>query len=280
MTQKVALITGASSGIGRITALELLKLGWHVVAAVRNSSVRDSLLLQLKQEASDPSNLSLINLDLSDLFSVQQCAREFLKTGLPLHALILNAGVAGQRGATVQGFELAFGVNHLGHFLLNELLIDHLCKSDDARVVTVASRAHRHATAGIDWERVQRPTRSILGIQEYAVSKLANIWFSNHLSRRLTGTGVSTYALHPGVVRTGIWRYAPGWTKPILALRPMLDETEGARTTLHCVLHAPQSETGLYYVNSSFAKPSSIAYSLDDAATLWSKSQYFCRMFL
>lgn len=280
MSQKVVLITGASSGIGRITALELLKLGWHVVAAVRNSSVRDSLLLQLKQEASAPSKLSFIDLDLSDLLSVQKCAREFLKTGLPLHALILNAGVAGQRGATVQGFELAFGVNHLGHFLLNELLIEHLSKSIDARVVTVASRAHRHATAGIDWERIQRPTRSLLGIQEYAVSKLANIWFSNHLSRRLTGTGVSTYALHPGVVRTRIWRYAPGWTKPILALRPMLDETDGARTTLHCVLHAPQSETGLYYVNSSVAKPSSIAYSLDDAAALWSKSQYFCRMFL
>jgi retinol dehydrogenase-12 len=280
MSQNVALITGATSGIGRITALELLRLGWHVVAAVRNSSVRDAVLLQMKQESSSPSNLTFIDLDLSNLSSVQQCAKDFSAKGLPLKALILNAGVAGQRGATAQGFELAFGVNHLGHFLLTELLIDHLCKSEEARVVTVASRAHRHASSGIDWDNVQRPTRSILGIQEYAVSKLANIWFSHHLSRRLTGTGVSTYALHPGVVRTNIWRYAPGWTKPILALRPMLDEREGAQTTLHCLLHAPQSETGLYYADSSVAKAASIAYSLDDAALLWSKSQYFCRAFL
>jgi len=77
MTQKIALITGATSGIGRITALELLKLGWHVVVAVRNSSVRDSLLLQIKQESSDPLNLTFIDLDLSNLLSVQQCAKDF-----------------------------------------------------------------------------------------------------------------------------------------------------------------------------------------------------------
>jgi retinol dehydrogenase-12 len=280
MTQNVALITGATSGIGRITALQLLKLGWHVVIAVRNSSVRDSVFLQMKNESSNPASLTFIDLDLSNLSSVQRCAKEFLATGLPLKALILNAGVAGQRGSTAQGFELAFGVNHLGHFLLSELLIEHLCKSKDARVITVASRAHRHAKNGINWDNVQRPTRSFLGIQEYAASKLANIWFSNHLSRRLIGTGVSTYALHPGVVRTNIWRYAPGWTKPILALRPMLDETEGAQTTIHCLLNAPQSETGLYYADSSVTKAAPIAYSLDDAATLWSKSQYYCRAFL
>jgi retinol dehydrogenase-12 len=260
--------------------LELLKLGWHVVVAARNPSAHSLTFAEMSQAALTPHSLTLIDLDLSDLANVSQCAEKFLATGLPLHVLILNAGVAGQRGATAQGFELAFGVNHLGHFLLTELLTEHLCKSTDARVVTVASRAHRHATRGIDWDKVQRPTRGFFGIQEYAVSKLANIWFSNHLSRRLKGSGVSTYALHPGVVRTNIWRYAPGWTKPMLAWRHMLEEKEGALTSLHCVLSAPQSETGLYYADSSVVRAAPIAYSLEDAAMLWSKSQYFCRMFL
>jgi NAD(P)-dependent dehydrogenase (short-subunit alcohol dehydrogenase family) len=280
MNDPVALITGATSGIGRVTALELSRRGWHVVLAVRNSDVRDALLLAFLQEVHDPARVTVINLDLSDLASVQQCAKKFLSLNLPLHALILNAGVAGQHGVTAQGYELAFGINHLGHFLLTELLTPKLCETPNSRVVTVASRAHHYARNGIHWDKVQRSTRSLWGIQAYAVSKLANIWFSNHLSRRLMGTGVSTYALHPGVVRTGIWRYAPSWTKPILAARPMLDANEGAKTTLYCTLEAPQSETGLYYVDGAAAKAASIAYSLDGAAMLWSKSKYFCRAFL
>ena len=280
MVANVALITGALSGIGLETTLELNKRGWHTVIAVRNSVVRDAEIVMLKSQLYNSELFSVLDLDLSNLFSVKKCATNFLTLGLPLNALVLNAGVAGQHGETAQGFELAFGVNHLGHFLLTELLIEKLCQSENARIVTVASRAHRHASSGIDWSDVQRPTRSIFGIQEYAQSKLANIWFSNHLSRRLMGTGVSTYALHPGVVRTGIWRYAPRWSKPLLSIRSMIDVQEGAKTTLHCILDAPQNETGLYYAESSVAKAAPIAYSLEDAAMLWSKSQYFCRAFL
>lgn len=280
MTAKVAMITGATSGIGLEAALKLNQQGWHVVAAVRNSSARDERIVALKQQLHDSTLFSVLDLDLSDLYSVQKCAKDFLSLGLPLDALVLNAGVAGQRGLTAQGFELTFGVNHLGHFLLTELLTSKLCQTAGSRVITVASRAHRHASRGIDWDDVQRPTRSLLGIHEYAVSKLANIWFSNHLSRRLMGTGVSTYALHPGVIRTGIWRHAPSWTKPLLAFREMLDVHEGAKTTLHCILDAPQNETGQYYADSSITKAAPIAYSFDDAALLWAKSQYFCRAFL
>jgi len=280
MVANVALITGALSGIGLETTLELNKRGWHTVIAVRNSVVRDAEIVMLKSQLYNSELFSVLDLDLSNLFSVKKCATNFLTLGLPLNALVLNAGVAGQHGETAQGFELAFGVNHLGHFLLTELLIEKLYQSENARIVSVASRAHRHASSGIDWSDVQRPTRSIFGIQEYAQSKLANIWFSNHLSRRLMGTGVSTYALHPGVVRTGIWRYAPRWSKPLLSIRSMIDVQEGAKTTLHCILDAPQNESGMYYAESSVAKAAPIAYSLEDAAMLWSKSQYFCRAFL
>ena len=280
MVANVALITGALSGIGLETTLELNKRGWHTVIAVRNSVVRDAEIVMLKSQLYNSELFSVLDLDLSNLFSVKKCATNFLTLGLPLNALVLNAGVAGQHGETAQGFELAFGVNHLGHFLLTELLIEKLYQSENARIVSVASRAHRHASSGIDWSDVQRPTRSIFGIQEYAQSKLANIWFNNHLSRRLMGTGVSTYALHPGVVRTGIWRYAPRWSKPLLSIRSMIDVQEGAKTTLHCILDAPQNESGMYYAESSVAKAAPIAYSLEDAAMLWSKSQYFCRAFL
>jgi len=280
MVANVALITGAGSGLGYQTTLELNKRGWHTVVAIRNLSVRAAEVAELKSQLQSAELFSVLDLDLTNLHSVKKCAADFLALGLPLNALVLNAGVAGQHGETAQGFELAFGVNHLGHFLLTELLIEQLCQSDNARIVTVASRAHRHASSGIDWNDVQRPTRSIFGIQEYAQSKLANIWFSNHLSRRLMGAGVSTYALHPGVIRTGIWRHAPKWTKPLLSIRPMIDVQDGAKTTLHCILDAPQIETGLYYADSSVTKAAPIAYSLEDAAKLWSKSQYFCRAYL
>lgn len=280
MVPKVALITGAASGLGLHTTLELNKRGWHTVVAIRNFGVRVEEVAELKSRLHNAELFSVLDLDLSNLHSVKKCATDFLALDLPLHALVLNAGVAGQHGETAQGFELAFGVNHLGHFLLTELLIEKICQSDNARIVTVASRAHRYASSGIYWNDVQRPTGSIFGIQEYAQSKLANIWFSNHLSRRLMGTGVSTYALHPGVVRTGIWRYAPSWTKPLLSIRPMIDAEEGTKTTLHCILDAPQNETGLYYADSSVTKAAPIAYSLEDAAKLWSKSQYFCRAYL
>ncbi len=274
-TERIALITGANVGIGRVTAIELAKAGYQVIIAGR-SLARTQPILDDIQELPGSRPALFLPLDLSSLSSVRACAAAFAALNLPLHLLVNNAGVAGARGLTVDGFEMTFGVNHIGHFLLTQLLLPHLIAAAPARVVTVASRAHKR-TSGIHWEDVRRPTRSITGIREYANSKLANLLFSAELAKRLQGTQVSTYSLHPGVVDTEIWRALPNWARPLLRLRGLLTAEEGARTTLHCALHAPQSETGLYYADCHPLVPAPLGQDTELARALWERSETWVR---
>ncbi|MBS0354429.1 MAG: SDR family oxidoreductase [Proteobacteria bacterium] len=267
---RIALVTGASTGIGRVTARQLALQGAHVYLACR-SEARTRPVIDEIQRLTGRAAAEWLELDLADSRSIRACASRFLDSGQPLHLLVNNAGLAGARGLTRDGFEMAFGVNHLGHFLLTDLLLERLKASAPARVVTVASRAHRRAPA-IDWNAVRRPTRSLTGVREYAVSKLANVLFSAELARRLDGSGVSTYALHPGVVDTEVWRAVPGPLRPLLKLRGLLTPEEGARTTLHCALHAPASESGLYYARSAVTAPTDRACDFRLAAELWRRS--------
>src|SRR5262249_25542571 len=185
-------------------------------------------------------------LELSDFDSVRDCARRFLDRSLPLHLLVNNAGVAGARGLTKSGFEWMFGVNHMGHFLLTQLLLERIRRSAPARIVTVASRAHRRVR-GIEWDATKRPTATLTGVREYCVSKLANVLFSAELGRRLEGSGVSTYSLHPGVVDSDIWRRLPWPLRSLNRLR-LISNEEGARTTLHCAASEEAgAQSGMYY---------------------------------
>ena len=178
----------------------------------------------------------------------------------------------GLRGLTKDGFEMTFGVNHLGHFLMTQLLLEKMQSSGLSRIVTVSSRAHKRA-AIIDWDALSRPTCSWTGIREYGVSKLANLLFSAELAKRVQGTSVSTYSLHPGVVDTEIWRSAPDWVRPLLRLRGFLTPEEGARTTLYCAMHAPQQESGLYYADSKPMQPAAPGRNSELAAELWRRSE-------
>ncbi|MFZ4745035.1 MAG: SDR family oxidoreductase [Limnohabitans sp.] len=268
---QVALITGGNIGIGRITAIELAKKGFQVVIAGRSLERTQPVLDHIKSLAVDQPALFL-PLDLASLASVRECARLFVQLNLPLHLLVNNAGVAGLKGLTKDGFEMTFGVNHLGHFLLTQLLLEKLKSSGPSRVVTVSSRAHKRA-AGIDWDALCLPTSTWTGIREYAVSKLANLLFSAELAKRIQGTSVSTYALHPGVVDTEIWRAFPDWARPLLRLRGFLTPEEGARTTLHCAMHAPQKESGLYYADCKPMQPSALGQSSELSAALWERSE-------
>ena len=268
---QVALITGGNVGIGRVTAIELAKKGFQVVIAGRSLERTQPVLDHIKALAVDEPAI-FIPLDLASLDSVRECARLFIQLNLPLHLLVNNAGVAGLRGLTKDGFEMAFGVNHLGHFLLTQLLLEKLKSSGPSRVVTVSSRAHKRA-GGIAWEALCRPTSTWTGIGEYAVSKLANLLFSSELAKRLQGTSVSTYALHPGVVDTEMWRAVPGWARPLLRLRGFLSPDEGALTTLHCAMHAPQQESGLYYAESKPTRTAAMGQNSELATTLWERSE-------
>lgn len=269
LSGRVALVTGASTGIGRVTARELARAGAHVFVACRSKQSAAGVLADIA--AMPGARAECLELDLGDFASVRACALAFLARNLPLHLLINNAGLAGARGLTPSGFELAFGVNHMGHFLLTRCLLDRLRESAPARVVSVASRAHVRA-GGLDWDALRRSTRSLTGWPEYANSKLANVLFSAELGRRLAGSGVTTHALHPGVIASDIWRRVP-WPLRTLMTIGMIDVEEGARMTLYCAT-APEADdqTGLYYSHGRVAPPSAMGGDAALAAELWRRS--------
>lgn len=269
---KVALVTGANSGIGRVTARTLALQGYRVFLACRSEARTRPVLEEIRRLSQGTAQAEFLPLDLGDLGSVRRCAEAFLERGLALHLLIGNAGLAGQRGITPSGFELAFGTCHVGHFLLVELLRERLEESAPARIVMVSSKAHRHAKT-IDFAALQQPTRSRTALKEYAVAKLANMLHTKELARRLAGTGVTTYAVHPGVVATDVWRAMP---KPVtwLLKRFMRNEEEGAATTLYCAT-APQlaEQSGEYYADCQLSEASAVAHDWRLAAQLWAHSQ-------
>jgi len=270
---RTVLVTGANSGIGRETALELARQGARVHVACR-SQERARPVLDDIRAIGGPDAATFVSLDLGDLASVRACAEAYRKSGEPLHVLVNNAGVAGQRGETTDGFELAFGVNHLGHFLLTVSLLDELRHSAPARVVTVSSDAHYQAR-GVDFESLRGPTRSFTGLGEYGVSKLCNVLFTQELARRLEADGikgVTTYALHPGVIASNIWRRLPWPIEPVAKLF-MRSTESGARTSVFCA-GDPElaTSTGEYYDNCRSRPPSPRA-TPELGAELWERSE-------
>jgi len=181
------LVTGGNTGIGRATATALAAAGGRVYITSRSAEA-GAAAVDAITSAAGSQTVWLLPLDLASLASVRDCAAAFLARDEPLHVLVNNAGVGGQRGKTAEGFELHFGVNHLGHFALTMLLLDRLKASGSgagqgARVVTVSSDAH-YGAPGIDFDAVRRSTPSFTGQREYAVSKLCNVLFTQELSRR------------------------------------------------------------------------------------------------
>ena len=271
-TGRVALVTGANTGIGRVTARELARAGARVFIACRSAERAQEALAEIRAAAALGGSVELLQIDLGDFASVRACAQDFLARGLPLHLLVNNAGLAGARGLSASGFELTFGVNHMGTFLFTQLLLERLKASAPARIVTVASRAHTRVR-GIDFTVLRQPTQGTGGLPEYGVSKLANVLFSAELGRRLAGTGVTTYALHPGVVATDVWRQVPGPLRWLMKLG-MISAEEGARTTLHCATApALAGESGLYYDKCRPVAPSAAGQDLALAAELWRRSE-------
>lgn len=269
-------ITGANTGIGRVTARELARRGARVFVAGK-SKERTQAIIDEVAAIPGAAPIEWLALDLGDLASVRRCAAEFLARDVPLHILINNAGLAGTRGLTKDGFELAFGVNHLGHFLLTQLLLDRIVQSAPARIVTVSSRAHARCKA-IAWDGLRQRTATTTAITEYGQSKLANLLFSAELSRRLKGTGVTTYSLHPGVVATEVWRHVPWFLRPLLKLAGMITAEEGAQTSLHCATApALADESGLYYDRCKPRTPSTLGQDATLAKTLWERSEAFVK---
>ncbi len=276
MQGKTVLITGANSGIGKETAVALARAGATVVFTSRDPEKGEQAVADIRQRSG--ADVTLMPLDLASFPSIRALAADFLQRYDALHVLINNAGlILTGRTETEQGFETTFGVNHLGHFLLTQLLLDRIKANAPARIVNVASRAHRFARSGLDFDDLQL-TRSYGGMQAYGRSKLANIYFTRELARRLEGSGVTVNALHPGGVATGFARdgdvRAPfSWLFTLA--KPFLRSPEkGAQTSIF-LASAPELDgvTGKHFADSKEAQPTSIAQDDDAARRLWEASE-------
>jgi NAD(P)-dependent dehydrogenase (short-subunit alcohol dehydrogenase family) len=279
---RVYVVTGANAGIGRAATEALCAKGARVHLACRSREKAQPVVDDLRARFG-ANSAELLALDLADLDSVRACAAAFLATGEKLHVLVNNAGLAGTPGTmTKQGFELTFGTNHLGHFLLTQLLLPRMQESAPARVVFTSSTSHRRAHR-IRFETLRGPTRSFSGVGEYEVSKLANVLCAAELARRMSASGhgpgsaapVTTYALHPGTVRTEIWRRMPRLLRDAMyVVRGMITAEQGARTLLYCAT-SPEvaAHSGRYYAWEREETPNDAACDEALAKELWQWSE-------
>ena len=266
------LVTGANSGIGRATVEALAARGGKVVLACR-SEERTRPVLDAIRAGNRSADATFLPLDVADLDSVRRAADAFLATGRPLDALVNNAGVAGTRALSPQGFDLTYATNHIGPFLLTDLLLPAVRRAAQGRIVNVSSIAHMQVKA-IDWSVLQRrtvPERS--RFHAYAVTKLMNVLHAKELARRLAGTGVTTYAVHPGGVRSNIWRSLPTPLRWLILLF-LVSSEKGARTQLRCATDPElATETGRYYDKSREAPCNPLANDEALAKELWARTE-------
>jgi NAD(P)-dependent dehydrogenase (short-subunit alcohol dehydrogenase family) len=277
MTGKTVVVTGATSGIGLETALALARAGARVVVTGRDPA-RGQRAVEDIERRSGSSSVELVVFDLGELSSVRAGAAEILCRCPRIDVLVNNAGVVlSDRRVTPDGFEATFAVNHLGPFLLTELLLERIVASAPARIVNVASTAHKGARRGLDFGDLQSEGK-YRAMRVYAKSKLANVYFTTELARRLAGTKVTVNCLHPGTVATAYGR--DGDTRGVLAfglkvIKPfILDAERGARTSVF-LASSPQvaGVTGAYFVRCRPARPSRRARRRDEAARLWEASE-------
>lgn len=261
---KIVMITGPSSGIGRATALEMAKRGYHVVAAGRSEEPIMELVATIRH---DGGTAEFVYLDLASLASSEKTARTFVDSGRSLEVLINNAGVGAVRGLTEDGFEIHFGVNHLGHFMLTHHL--HPSLQPGSRIVVVSSEAHRRAN-GIDFETVRQRTGLFDMLSAYGVSKLANVLFARRLAQ--LHPEWRAYSVHPGMADTNIF---PTIVKPFL--RNLETPDEAARTSVWCATsNRVADQSGEYYARMKMREPSTTARDDQLAAELWHRSEQWC----
>uniref|UniRef100_A0A667Y510 Dehydrogenase/reductase 13 n=1 Tax=Myripristis murdjan TaxID=586833 RepID=A0A667Y510_9TELE len=274
---------GANTGIGKAVARDLARRGARVILACRDQQRAEAARQDIVKETGS-SQVLLMQLDLGNLQSVRSFAENFLKSESRLDLLINNAGVA-DRGKTADSFGLNFGVNHLGHFLLTNLLLDKLKASGPSRVVTVSSITYKMGK--VDFSCLTTHRDVALGNSDrdafikYCHSKLCNILFTYELAKRLQGSDVTCYSLEPGMVNTEISRHGTFFTQVIWTLVGLLfsiDVDSGAQTILHCSL-----QQGIEHLSGHFFSRCAPLMNMepkarDDATAkkLWELSETFC----
>ncbi|HWG45798.1 MAG TPA: SDR family oxidoreductase [Gemmataceae bacterium] len=273
MQGKTVLITGATDGIGLVATRELARLGATVVAVGRNADKTAAVVERIRLETGNPRVEGMLA-DLSSQRDIHRLVQQFRERHDRLHVLLNNAGALFHpRRESVDGIEMTFALNHLGYFLLTNLLLDVLKASAPARIINVSSAAHRRAKLNFDDLQYRRRYR---GMGVYSASKLANLLFTYELARRLQGTGVTVNALHPGLVAT---RFAVGSSWVGRVLRGLIwcfgiSPEQGARTLIY-LASSPEVEgvTGKYFQNEKMVESSPASRNEDAARRLWDISE-------
>ena len=284
MQNKICLITGANSGIGKETAIALAKKGATVVMICRDQSRGEEARRDIIEQSGNQA-VELLIADMSSQQSIRTVAAEFQSKYDALHILVNNAGAAiGKRQESVDGIEMTFALNHLGYFLLTDLLLEMLKASAPARIVNVASDAHRGMALDFDDLQMEQKYSTFKG---YGRSKLANIYFTYELDRRLNGaadqraeSGITVNALHPGVVRTNIWGGVIPLLGPVIKFIGrflMRTPEEGAATSIY-LASSPEVEgvSGKYFVDCAETRSSKVSCDEDIARRLWEVSEELC----
>lgn len=273
MKGKICLVTGATAGIGKVTALELAKQGATVVVAARDPARGEGAVAEIK-EASGNADVHLLRCDFSSQASIRELAAAYRAKFDRLHVLVNNAGaILGEHRMTDDGVEATFATNHLGYFLLTNLLLDVIEASAPARIVSVASDVHHTATLDFDDLSFQR--RGYSPMAAYGMSKLANVVWSAELAQRLEGKGVTANSLHPGVIASNFGQSGPAWMRfGVKLVAPLLTSPQkGAATTLYLAT-SPEVEgvTGKYFKNKKPVRPNKAASDPETRRRLWEVS--------
>ena len=285
---KTCIVTGANAGIGKATTLELVKRGaGRVIMACRTLDKAEQVAKEICQQCGISEHdrllrLAVKHLDLASLSSVRKFAKEIINSEQQVHVLINNAGLEQPNGRTVteDGFETTFATNHLGHFLLTNLLLDLLKKSAPSRIVIVASTAYKACwPGGFDIDDVNTERVRYKGMQVYCKSKLANILFARSLNKRLNPTpeqhsGVSVFALHPGVINSEFRRYRRGFSLLDIFFIGAISIEDGAKTQLYCACQPGiEKLTGKYFEKCQETRLWSIGKDDEKAEKLWTMSE-------
>ncbi len=275
MQGKKVLITGGNDGIGKWTAIGLAQMGAEVIIACRNMSKAEKAVAEIRNKSNN-ANIKAFPCDLSSFESIQQLASQFQATHDQLDVLINNAGLfTSQLEHTKEGFEMQFGVNHLGHFLLTQLLLPSLQKAEKARLVNVASHGHYYGTIDFDNLRGEKGTAQYNGWSAYAQSKLSNVLFTREFARRFPT--ITANVLHPGAIRTNIgvkhanWYTSLFWNSFKILMR---SQSRGAQTSIYLASSPEVADlTGLYFDEDQKQKyPSRLAQDDALAQKLWEVS--------
>ena len=283
MKDKIVLVTGGNSGIGLVTVTELAKRGASVILVARDRSKGQAALERAKRD-SGSANIHLMLADLSLQTDVRSLALELQNRFPRLDVLVNNAAlVPAVRQVTTEGVEVQLAVNHLAPFLLTNLLLEHLKKSEQGRVVTLSSVAHANGKANFadiqSEHEYDRPNSPAKGWQTYCNTKLFNVLFSSELARRLEGSHVTSNALHPGVIGSNLWRTMPGPIR-FLANLFMIKAERGARTSIYLSSSPEVAQvSGKYYFdNCNQVEPSAIAKNIELQQELWAISEKLVRL--